>query len=270
MLYPRIIPCLLVKGHGLVKTIKFKNPTYVGDPINAVRIFNEKEVDELIMLDIDTSIEKKEPNYKMIETVASECRMPLCYGGGIKTVQQIERIINLGVEKVTLASAAFEDKELVKRASDSMGSQSIVVVIDVKKNGKRYEAYINSGQKRVHNDAAEVALRMAELGVGEIIINSIDNDGLMKGFDLRLVELIFTKLRIPITVLGGAGRLEDIAELFSAFGQIGASAGSLFTFKGQFRAVLINYPNREEKQTLFRGFMKNADQKSLENPLLLT
>lgn len=254
MLRPRIIPCLLVHEKGLVKTIRFAEPKYVGDPINAVRIFNEKEVDELIVLDIDATKEKREPDYKMISHLAEECRMPLCYGGGITTSDQVMRIIGLGVEKVAISSAAINNPRFIVEAASKVGNQSIVVVLDVKKlllPGK-YEVKINNGTKSTGKSPFELAKEIEQLGAGEIVINSIDNDGVMKGYDLILVEKIRKSIHIPLTVLGGAGSLHDIGQLFQKHGTLGAAAGSLFVFKGQYRAVLINYPNRDEKDTLIK------------------
>lgn len=252
MLYPRIIPCLLVKDKGLVKTVNFKNPKYVGDPINAVRIFNEKEVDELIVLDIDATLEKKEPDYKMIEHLAAECRMPLCYGGGVKTIDQVQRIVQLGVEKVAVSSGALENPNLVAEAVECVGNQSVVVVLDVKKSLRdgKYEVWTHNGRKSTGKSPSELALQMERLGAGEIVINSIDNDGLMKGYDLALAEKLRESISVPLTVLGGAGSLHDIGQLINKHGAIGAAAGSLFVFKGVYRAVLINYPNRGEKEEL--------------------
>ena len=254
MLYPRIIPCLLVKDKGLVKTVNFINPKYVGDPINAVRIFNEKEVDELIVLDIDATHEKREPDYKMIEHLAAECRMPLCYGGGITTCDQVLRIIQLGVEKVAISSAAIENPDLIAEAAECVGNQSVVVVLDVKKSflGGKYEIYTHNGSKNTGKYPADFALQVQKLGAGEIVINSIDNDGLMKGYDLDLVEIVRKSINVPLTVLGGAGSLHDIGQLIEKYGTIGAAAGSLFVFKGVYRAVLINYPNRAEKDALIK------------------
>ncbi len=251
MLRPRVIACLLVKGKGLVKTINFKNPTYVGDPINAVRIFNEKEVDELFVLDIDATPEHREPNYRLIAALAAECRMPLCYGGGVTSVNQIQHIVGLGVEKVALGAVAVENRQLISEAARIVGNQSVVVVVDAKKNGRGYDAYVCCGTKHTGCDAIELAKTMADLGAGEIVMNSIDNDGLMQGYDMHLAELAAKAVHVPLTILGGAGKLEHIKQLFQGFGQIGAAAGSLFTFKGQFRAVLISYPNRSEKESLF-------------------
>jgi cyclase len=256
MLYPRIIPCLLVKDKGLVKTVNFRNPKYVGDPINAVKIFNEKEVDELMVIDIDATIEKREPDYVMIERLAAECRMPLCYGGGVTNSSQIEKIIQLGVEKVAISHAAIENPSLVTEAAEKVGNQSVVVVLDVKKRilGGKYEVYTHNGQKGTGKNPLEMALLMEKSGAGEIVINSIDQDGAMKGYDFTLIEKIRNSIKIPLTVLGGAGSLEDIGKLIHEYGSIGASAGSLFVFKGIFRAVLINYPNRIEKSKLISDF----------------
>lgn len=253
MLYPRIIPCLLVKDKGLVKTVKFKNPKYVGDPINAVKIFNEKEVDELIVLDISATIENREPDYKMIENLAVECRMPLCYGGGIKMVEQAQKILGLGVEKVAISSAALDRPELVTKIAKQVGSQSVVVVLDVKKSLRdgQYEIWTHNGQKNTGKNPIEFARQMETLGAGEIVINSIDNDGAMKGYDFVLVDEIRKSTTLPLTVLGGAGSLKDIGQLIGRYGIIGAAAGSLFVFKGVYRAVLINYPGRDKKDALY-------------------
>jgi imidazole glycerol-phosphate synthase subunit HisF len=254
MLRPRIIPCLLIKDGGLVKTINFKNPKYVGDPINAVRIFNEKEVDELIVLDIDATLEKREPDFKMIGHLAEECRMPLCYGGGLKSVEQIQRVIGLGVEKVALSSAAIENPELVSKAAERLGRQSLVVVLDVKrcKVGGKHEIWLHNGRSATGKSPVELAQKMERHGTGEILINSIDHDGVMKGYDFDLVENVKKSISIPLTVLGGAGSLYDIGQLINMYGVIGAAAGSLFVFKGVYRAVLINYPNRAEKDALIK------------------
>lgn len=254
MLYPRIIPCLLVKNKGLVKTTKFMNPKYVGDPINAVKIFNEKEVDELIVLDIDATNESREPDYKMIQNLAVECRMPLCYGGGIKTVEQAQQIFGLGVEKVAISSAAIDYPALVTKIAEQVGNQSVVVVLDVKKRliGGKYEVWTHNGQKNTGKCPIEFSQQLERLGVGEIVINSIDNDGVMKGYDLNLATKIHDVISVPLTILGGAGSLEDIKRLVNAFSIIGASAGSLFVFKGVYRAVLINYPSPHEKDALIK------------------
>ena len=252
MLRPRIIPCLLVKNGGLVKTVSFGDPKYVGDPINAVRIFNEKEVDELIVVDIDATARNREPNYALIAALAAECRMPLCYGGGVKTVEQVEKIISLGVEKVALSAAAVKTPELISEAAARVGNQSIVVVMDVKKSGllRRYEVFTHNGVQGTGLDPVAFARQAEELGAGEVVVNSIDRDGEMKGYDLELISRVRAAITLPMTVLGGAGALKDIEDLIRTFGIIGAAAGSLFVFKGKYRAVLINYPSRTDKDEL--------------------
>ena len=258
MLLPRIIPCLLVKNKGLVKTVNFKNAKYVGDPINAVRIFNEKEVDELMLLDIDATCNGMEPDFKMIENLAAECRMPFCYGGGIRTAEQAQRIIGLGVEKVAISSAAVDNPNLISQIAREVGSQSVVGVIDVKKKllGGNYEVRTHNGKKSAAKSPVEFARQLESLGVGEIVINSIDNDGIMKGYDLTLVDKVRESTTVPLTVLGGAGSLNDIGKLIAKYGIIGAAAGSLFVFKGVYRAVLINYPNRAEKNALIEEYYR--------------
>lgn len=235
-----------------MKTTNFENPKYVGDPINAVRIFNEKEVDELIVLDIDATVDRREPDYVMIEKLAEECRMPLCYGGGVTAAAQVQRIVQLGVEKVAVSAAALDNQALVSEASNLVGKQSIVVVLDVKKSflGNKYEVWTHNGKKNTGIDPVELAREMEKRGAGEIVINSVDNDGLMNGYDLTLAEKIREIIHVPLTVMGGAGSLNDIGILINKFGTIGAAAGSLFVFKGVYRAVLINYPNRAEKDTI--------------------
>jgi cyclase len=254
MLRPRIIPCLLVSNKGLVKTVNFKDPKYVGDPINAVKIFNEKEVDELIVLDIDATRENREPDFKMIENLAVECRMPLCYGGAVKNVEQAKRIFGLGVEKVAISSAALEDPSLVSRIAEQVGSQSAIVVLDIKinKNGK-YEIWTHNGIRNTGKDPIVFAKELEKLGVGEIVINSIDRDGVMKGYDIHLVDIIRQSITVPMTVLGGAGSLNDIGQLIKKHGIIGTAAGSLFVFKGIYKAVLINYPNTIQKTELVKN-----------------
>ncbi len=252
MLRPRIIPSLLIQDNGLVKTVNFKNPKYVGDPINAVKIFNEKEVDELSIFDIDATFHEKEPNYSLIEKLANQSMMPLCYGGGVKTVEQAERIFSLGVEKIALSSAILKNPNLITKIADRVGSQSVVVVLDVKKKILgNYEAYTHNGNKSTGINPLKFVEEAQRLGAGEIVINSIDKDGLMKGYDLDLIKKIREKITIPMTVLGGAGSLDDIKKIIKQHGVIGIAAGSLFVFKGPYKAVLINYPNREEKNKLF-------------------
>ena len=253
MLRSRIIPCLLIHNKGLVKTVKFKDPKYVGDPINAVKIFNEKEVDELMVLDIDATRENRTPNLKMIKNLADECRMPFCYGGGITTVEQARKIISLGAEKVALSFSALNNISLCQEIGSIIGKQSVVVVLDLKKKKLfgGYDIYTHNGTKKSKWKLEEIIAKLEEIEVGEIVINSIDNDGTMLGYDLGLAENIREKCSMPITVLGGAGSLENVKKLINKFKIIGAAAGSLFVFKGKYRAVLINYPNRQERKPLY-------------------
>jgi imidazole glycerol-phosphate synthase subunit HisF len=252
MLRPRIIPCLLIHNGGLVKTVQFGNPKYIGDPLNAVRIFNEKQVDELMVVDIDASRHGKAPNEAVIAQLAAECRMPLCYGGGVKTVEQVERLITLGVEKVAVSSAAVNDPHLIARAAERVGSQSLVVVIDVKNSGilRRPEVVILNGTKRTGEEPAAFARKMQEVGAGEIVLNSVDRDGMMSGYDLDLVARVRAAVSTPITVLGGAGSLDDLGDLVRRYPVIGAAAGSFFVFKGKYRAVLINYPDHAARDLI--------------------
>jgi imidazole glycerol-phosphate synthase subunit HisF len=250
MLRPRIIPCLLLHKGGLVKTVGFEKPKYVGDPLNAVRIFNEKEVDELMVLDVDATVERREPDYALIRNLAAECRMPLSYGGGVRTVEQFERLVGLGVEKVAVSAACFEDPALVHAASVRVGRQSVVVVLDVRRRRSRFEVFTHRGTCATGREVADLARQAEEQGAGEVVINSIDNDGEMKGYNLDLVRHVRKAITLPLTVLGGAGSLEDIGALVREFHLIGAAAGSLFVFKGVYRAVLINYPSRGEKDVL--------------------
>lgn len=252
MLRPRIIPCLLVHKGGLVKTVQFKAPTYVGDPINAVKIFNEKETDELAVLDIDASVNQVEPDFRLIANLAAECRMPLCYGGGVKTADQARRIIGLGVEKVAISSAALERPALITEASGEIGTQSVVVILDTRLNPKsgKYEVWTHNGTRYTGRCLTELAQEVESLGAGEIVINAIDRDGTGIGYDLDLAKTLKRAIHIPITFLGGAGALQDIRLLVETCGIVGAAAGSLFVFKGPFRAVLINYPSPSHKDDL--------------------
>lgn len=255
MLYPRIIPCLLVQNKGLVKTVKFADPKYVGDPINAVKIFNEKATDELMVVDIDCTRHNYEPDYKMIENIAAECRMPLCYGGGIKSVEQAQRIFSLGVEKIAISSIAIEKPDLITEIAEQVGNQSVVVVLDVKKRlfGNKYEIWTHNATKNTAKEPVEFAKLCESLGAGEIIINSIDQDGVMKGYDFTLINQIRDSISLPLTALGGAGTLDDIGKLIQKHGIIGAAAGSLFVFKGKYKAVLINYPDLMDKNNLIKA-----------------
>lgn len=257
MLRPRVIPCLLVHNGGLVKTQNFGSPKYVGDPINAVRIFNEKEADELIVLDIDASAQSRGPNFGLIEKLAAECRMPLCYGGGVSKAEEASRIIDLGVEKVSVSAAAVSNLDLISQMAKAVGKQSVVVVVDYKKKSGLFSRGLEVctiNAKISHKiDPLEFAIAAENAGAGEIVFNSIDRDGLMQGYDLDFALSARKALNIPITFMGGAGSLGDLSQLFAKVGIVGAAAGSLFVFKGQYRAVLINYPLGEQKELVFPG-----------------
>lgn len=252
MLRPRLIACLLIHNQGLVKTRQFGDPKYVGDPINAVRIFNEKTVDELMVIDIDATLKGREPDYRMIANLANECRMPMSYGGGVCTVEQIERVIGLGVEKVAISSAALSRPALIEEAAYRVGSQSVVVVLDIRKGGllRRPEIVTHNASRKTGLDPGAFVREATLRGAGEIVINNVDRDGMMEGYDLDLVDRLRRETSLPMTILGGAGNLDHVANLWRAQGIIGAAAGSLFVFKGKYRAVLINYPNPDEKLAL--------------------
>jgi cyclase len=254
LLRPRIISCLLIHEKGLVKTVKFKDPKYVGDPINAVRIFNEKEVDEIMVVDIDATIEGRDPDYSMIENLAAECRMPLCYGGGITNADQIKKIIQLGVEKVAISAAIIENPDLIPEATRRVGNQSVVVVLDVKKRkfSDKYDVWVHNAKKNTKRNPFELAKECEQKGIGELVINFIDKDGCMNGYDFKFIDQIYNHVNVPVTVLGGAGSLADIGRLINRYGVIGAAAGSLFVFKGKYRAVLINYPNQFDKEEIIK------------------
>jgi cyclase len=252
MLKTRIIPCLLLHEGGLVKTEKFKNPKYVGDPINAVRIYNEKEVDELIFLDIDASRNGVEPNLSTIEDLATECFMPFAYGGGITTLQQIQRILKIGVEKVILNQTALKNPDFIKEAAKHFGSSTIIVAVDIKKDlWGNYKVYDHVKKKTVGQTPAEYALQMCEAGAGELFINNVDRDGTYTGFDSQILESINKIVSIPVIACGGASGTNDLKEVVSKANVSGVAAGSIFVYQGPHRAVLISYPSQEELQRLF-------------------
>jgi cyclase len=242
MYHTRVIPCLLLQGEGLVKTITFKNPIYLGDPINIVKIFNDKEVDELVLLDIRATIEK----------IASECFMPLGYGGGIRNVEDMKNLFSLGVEKISINSCAVESPDLIKKATEIFGSQSIVISIDVKKSwlGK-YEVVTHGGKRRTGLDPVLFAKQVENLGAGELLLNSVERDGTMQGYDLKLISLIANAVNIPVVACGGAGKLEHLADAVLKGGASAAAAGSFFVFNGPHRAVLISYPLPQELKRIF-------------------
>ncbi len=247
MLRARVIPCLLLRGHGLVKTRRFKDAVYVGDPVNAVRIFSEKEVDELVLLDIDATREGRELNYDLIAEVAGECFMPMAYGGGIRNLEQVRRLIRCGVEKVIINSAACESTAVIRTAADVFGSQAVVGAVDVHKQlfgTWRVMACSGSRETGLSLDAHLRAL--VDAGVGELLINNIDRDGMMNGFDLDLIKQVAAQVPVPVVACGGAGTVQHLRQAVREAGASAVAAGSMFVFHGKHRAVLINYPSAAE------------------------
>lgn len=248
-----MIPALLLSGEGLVKTCRFSKAKYVGDPINAIRIFNDKEVDELMVLDIDASKNKSEPNYKLIEEFAAECFMPLGYGGGVKSVTQANNLFSLGIEKVVVQTAALENPSIITELASRFGSQSIVVSLDVKKDWLgRYKLKTPVLSKKKSKDWLAVLSELTEAGAGEVLLNSVDCDGVQKGYDLELIKIASSNLSVPLVALGGAGCESHLQDAIKA-GASAAAAGSLFVFQGPHRAVLISYPSYESLESLFRS-----------------
>jgi imidazole glycerol-phosphate synthase subunit HisF len=240
----RIIPCLLVDNKALYKTVNFKNPRYLGDPFNTIKLFNGKEVDEIIVLDIGASRDKKHPDFDFIKKLASECFMPICYGGGLSTIEDVEKVFRLGIDKVSFNTALHNNIPLVKEAIKRYGSQSIVASIDFKKVGSNYFVFINNGRTNTNVKLSDFALQLEKIGVGELLLTSIDNEGTYKGY-IQVIFEICKKTNIPVTANGGASSLTEML-LALKLGASAASAGSLFSFKGKRRAVIVNYPSRDE------------------------
>ncbi|QQR35331.1 imidazole glycerol phosphate synthase subunit HisF [Devosia oryziradicis] len=250
MLKTRVIPTLLLRGEGLVKTTGFRNPKYVGDPINAIKIFNDKEVDELILLDINATNTSKGPAFDTLEDIAGECFMPVAYGGGISNVEQIRRILGIGIEKVVINSAAIKNPDLIATAAREFGNQAVVVSIDVKKTLLgRYEVRSHSGSKGTSLDPAAWARQVQDLGAGEIMLTSIERDGTMRGYDIDLVRKVSEATNVPLIAAGGAGKLADFGAAV-ANGADAVAAGAMFVFHGPHRAVLITYPSRVDLEAV--------------------
>lgn len=247
MLMTRVIPCLLVEDGRLVKSVKFKNPSYVGDPVNAIKIYNDKEVDELILVDITATIENRPPSFRLLSEVANECFMPLTYGGGIRMIEDIKRIFNLGIEKVVINSYAVENPSFIREASERFGGQSIVVSIDVKKSifGK-YSVYSHGGQKAAKLHPVDFARDMEKMGAGEILLNSIDRDGTWSGYDIELIRMVSDTVNIPVIACGGAGEVKDFGEAVKKGGASAVAAGSMVVYQGKDLGVLIKFPARDE------------------------
>jgi imidazole glycerol-phosphate synthase subunit HisF len=241
VLIPRVIPCLLLRGSGLVKTVRFADPKYVGDIVNAVKIFNDKEVDEIIILDVGRRI-----NWDLVTSTASEAFMPMCYGGGITSIDEIKRLLKAGIEKVSINTAAHEDPRLIETAARTFGSQSIVAGIDVKKGFLgRAQVVTHAGKRKQSVDPVKWAKSVERAGAGEILLTSVDRDGTQSGFDLELVRQVTSAVRIPVIACGGAGTLQHFSEAIQS-GASAVAAGSMFVFHGPHRAVLITYPPRAE------------------------
>lgn len=260
MLRTRIMPCLLLRDNALVKTVRFRRPTYVGEPINTVRIYNEKCVDELIFLDITASAEKKEPPWKLLEDIASECFMPFTYGGGIRSVDDIRRITSLGVEKVVLNTSAFERPEFVREAASVFGSQSIVISIDAKRTWSgRYRAFVQDGKVRTPYTPSDLAVKMVALGAGEILLTSMDRDGTFDGYDLELVRSVSSKVTVPLVACGGAGSVADFSAAIDEGEASAVAAGSMFVYQGRNRSVLINFPTTAVLKAALEKRKKNVE-----------
>lgn len=243
----RVIPVLLLRGKGLVKTVKFKDPKYIGDPINSVRIFNEKEVDELVFLDITATPEGRGPDYELLADIAGEAFMPMAYGGGITSLDEVQRIFALGFEKVVIDTAAYRSPQLIRDAVAIYGSQSIVGCVDVKRTlFGRYELYSHAGKTQQSAELVDHVVGLEKLGMGEIIVNSVDRDGTQSGYDLKLLKQVSSAVSVPVVACGGASGIDDFVAAVNEGGASAVAAGSLFVFVGPHRAVLINYPDRAE------------------------
>jgi imidazole glycerol-phosphate synthase subunit HisF len=246
MLQTRIIPCLLLKGESLVKTIKFSRPSYIGDPINTVRIFNDLEVDELIFLDIEATKQKRGPDYKILTEIANECFMPLSYGGGIRTLEDIRKIFYIGFEKISINTYAFENNAFIREASRLFGNQSIIVSIDVRKNiWGRYEVCTEGGNRKTRLNPVEYALKMEEAGAGELLLTSIDLEGTWSGMDVDLIQEVTESVSIPVIAQGGAGTLENIGAAVKLGRAAAVALGSMVVYQAKGMGVLVNFPDRE-------------------------
>jgi imidazole glycerol-phosphate synthase subunit HisF len=254
MLKTRVIPCLLLKDGGLVKTVRFSDAKYVGDPINTIKIFNDKEVDELLLLDISASRERKGPAFSTIAQIASECFMPLCYGGGVTTLEQAKRIVGLGVEKIAINHAAIANPQILREIADSLGSQAVVVSINVKKNwlGK-YRVLDDGTGKLTDLDPFDHAERAVALGAGEVLVNDVDRDGTQQGYNLDLIRRFTDRLSVPVIACGGAWTTDHLRQVVKESRASAVAAGSMFVFQGPHRAVLVSYPAYAELERLFQN-----------------
>lgn len=247
MLKTRVMPCLLLRNRGLVKTIKFKDPAYIGDPVNTVRIYNEKEVDELIVLDITATPENRKPPFRIIDEIAGECFMPFTYGGGIRDIDEAREIFSLGVEKIAVNTHAIESPAFITQLAERFGSQSIMVSVDARKKVfGGYEVYSHGGRRATGRSPVEWATMAEKMGAGEILLTSINRDGTMEGYDLELIKQITRMVNIPVIACGGAGEITDFEKAVKEGGASAVAAGSMVVYQGRNRAVLINFPYRRE------------------------
>jgi len=251
---PRVIPVLLLKGQGLVKTVQFSKHTYIGDPINAVRIFNDLQVDELVFVDITATKEGREVSVDLVRQLGDEAYMPFAVGGGIRSLNTISSLLRAGAEKVILNTAAAKDISLIRDAANSFGAQSIVASVDVKKNffGK-YQVWTHSGTQKLNKDLIEYVQSLAKAGAGEIMITSIDHDGMMNGYEIELIKKVSTAVDIPVVACGGASGLTDLRKAYEEGEASAVAAGSIFVYHGPRKAVLINYPTQQEITKTFNG-----------------
>lgn len=242
MLRPRIIPVLLLRRRGLVKTVRFRDASYVGDPINVVRIFNDKEADELILTEIVATRDGKAPDFELLEQIATEAFMPVCYGGGVRTLADAKRILRLGMEKIAVNTAAFDDPRLVATLSGELGSQCVVASVDVKRTWRGgYAVYSHAGRRVPERDPLRWIERLVALGAGEVLLNCVDRDGTMQGYDLELLRRVRGRFDVPIIPCGGAGSVHDISQGLAAAGSSAAGVGARFIYEGPYRAVLVSY-----------------------------
>jgi cyclase len=252
MLRVRVMPCLLLRRQGLVKTVKFGQPKYVGDPINTVRIFNEKEVDEIIVLDITATPDGHEPNFSLVSEIAQECFMPISYGGGIRTLEHASKLFSCGVEKIVINTAAFTNPQLIRDITARFGSQSVVGAIDAKRDFLgRYHPVSGGGKITQKIDVVSHALALERLGVGEILVTSVDRDGTFEGYDIKLTRSVASAVRVPVVASGGAGTHEHLVAPVREGGASAVAAGSLFVYQGRHRAVLVNFPSPAQLEALF-------------------
>ncbi len=250
MLETRLMPCLLMSGGALVKTVKFKSLTYVGDPVNAVRIFNQKEVDELVLLDIHATSQSRGIDFETLEKLVTECFMPICYGGGVRNIEDMRRLFALGIEKISIGAAAFEVPGLIKQAADEFGSQAVVVTLDVKKNlFGRHSVRIRNASHDTKFNPVEAAKLLEQQGAGEIILYSVDQDGTWAGFDLKLIEDVSRAVNIPVVATGGAGSLDHVRSAVKSAGASAVAIGSMAVFQGKDLGVLIKFPARKDQMS---------------------